>query len=243
MICRHNLRMTKKSGFGHAMMLLIAMAVSPTALTQVQTCGGGTCGMEDRGNPAPSTSNSNRSQPSSAAPTSNRNAALGGAAALFEGLGNALSGRSSAQNGGETDDDDSDGADAVATKHAADAQKSLSNDPSLNPFGNPAPGPLISNSGSGGPSSSQTTNSQPLDPDADYDGKPCRYFTRGNDQAHLNYYSNNAMSIYGGRVYKCVSGVWRYLEPSSVLGDADQQRLEASKQESSSVNTDTLESD
>ncbi|WCM48960.1 hypothetical protein OH720_18285 [Pseudomonas sp. WJP1] len=93
-----------------------------------------------------------------------------------------------------------------ARKNRIQVQKSKQ-DPTLNPWANK--GQRNDEPKTEEPKS--MTANQPLDPTNDYDGKPCKYFTKHNDDAHLYYHQDGAIVSYGERVYECSGGRWRYL--------------------------------
>ncbi|MFC4277683.1 hypothetical protein [Achromobacter aloeverae] len=83
-----------------------------------------------------------------------------------------------------------------------------SQDKSLDPWANNKAGQP---SGQKAPQSQPTkTSQQALDPNANYDGEPCKYFTKHNDAAHLYYHQEGSMVSYGDRVYQCTGGRWRF---------------------------------
>jgi len=83
--------------------------------------------------------------------------------------------------------------------------------------------------------SPQSQNALPLDPSADYDGQPCKYFTKTSDEAHLLYHSDGAMVSYGGRIYSCKGGTWQFRTTSDHFWGTNQQlnAMEAAQVENS----------
>ena len=72
------------------------------------------------------------------------------------------------------------------------------------------------------------------DPDEDYTGKSCSYFTRPPVEANggrLNYYANGSRVAYGRQVYLCEGGTWSNLGPTKHFPPADVARLQAARQE------------
>lgn len=67
------------------------------------------------------------------------------------------------------------------------------------------------------------------DPSANYAGKPCEYFTRPSDEAHLNYYANGATVVYGDKAYQCIDRRWRYKHPANVYTDEVRRQYDAVK--------------
>ena len=79
---------------------------------------------------------------------------------------------------------------------------------------------------------------QKLDPDADHDGKGCAFFTKPavtNDGGRLNYYGEGAYVVYGKWMYKCEYGRWSNMGPTRLWSKADVERLNAEKQETSTL--------
>ncbi len=60
------------------------------------------------------------------------------------------------------------------------------------------------------PASNPPQKAKPKDPQLDYAGKPCEYFTRPSDEAHLNYHRDGATVAYGNNIYVCDEGRWRF---------------------------------
>lgn len=59
----------------------------------------------------------------------------------------------------------------------------------------------------------------PLNPSADYSGKPCSYFTRApvEDGVRMNFYASESCVSYGEISYECVSGRWVKKGPEVVF--------------------------
>lgn len=74
---------------------------------------------------------------------------------------------------------------------------------------------------------SNISNTKPKDPNQNYAGKSCEYFTRPSDEAHLNYHSDGTVLSYGNNVYKCESRHWRLLTTRDKYW-APTERLDAS---------------
>lgn len=74
--------------------------------------------------------------------------------------------------------------------------------------------------------------SQPKDPNADYDGQSCSFFTRpALEEGRMNYYAPGACAAYGGIAYKCQDtlpnkGRWKKLGPNSVFFCKTAQEVE-----------------
>lgn len=109
-------------------------------------------------------------------------------------------------------------------------------DPSLNPWSDgptfqrrantppatPDPAPRVVSSPSKPP-----PPPKPKDPDQNYAGKSCEYFTRPSDEAHLNYHADGTVLSYGKYVYKCENRRWKYLTTRDKYW-ASTERLDAS---------------
>ncbi len=129
-------------------------------------------------------------------------------------------------------------AEARAKQQEADYQRNrdrlkqgYSADPALNPWGNPSNRNKPRNGQADAPASAAPPKAAAKDPGLDYAGQACEYFTRPSDDAHLNYYSEGATVVYGGRVYQCRDGRWAFRYPETVLSARDRVRLSATQQE------------
>ncbi len=73
-------------------------------------------------------------------------------------------------------------------------------------------------------------NAVALDPEADYSGTSCRYFTCNavrKDQSGLNYYADGSFVIYGERAYECHNRRWHLKGPAGAwLPQAKNRRAE-----------------
>lgn len=69
--------------------------------------------------------------------------------------------------------------------------------------------------------------SNPKDPSVNYNGKSCSYFTKNNDEAHINSYADGVFRLYGDRYYMCENGRWKYLRNRSTLTPAEIRSSEA----------------
>ncbi|WP_256815063.1 MULTISPECIES: hypothetical protein [Pseudomonas] len=106
--------------------------------------------------------------------------------------------------------------------------RKASEDKSLNPWANKKPAQSTPQKLQ--QASHSKANPQPLDPDVNYDGQPCKYFTKHNDDSHLYYHQEGAMVSYGNRVYQCTGSRWRL----KVFADkfwADPKAISAEKTE------------
>jgi hypothetical protein len=110
--------------------------------------------------------------------------------------------------------------------------KNSLSDKSNNPWSTDAP-KLDKNGGSPQPPSSQSgqpTQVSVKDPSQDYSGKPCEYFTKKSDDAHLYYHRDGATVAYGKNIYVCDAGWWRFRTTTDRYW-APVRNIEASKLE------------
>lgn len=67
-----------------------------------------------------------------------------------------------------------------------------------------------------------TSQFSPKDPNADYTGKSCAYFTKPEvevDGGRMNYYSNDSIVCYGSRMYICKARHWAFRGPCTSFKD------------------------
>jgi hypothetical protein len=93
------------------------------------------------------------------------------------------------------------GTSADFNQYATGGRPSVNHPASADPFGDD-PGP-----------SSTSTAGYPKDPDADYTGQSCSYFTRPSDSAHHNFYHEGSWVAYGSYMYRCQDGHWAKAGP------------------------------
>lgn len=63
--------------------------------------------------------------------------------------------------------------------------------------------------GTSGGAAGSAAGGGPLDPDQDYSGQSCAYFTRpAAQEGRLNYYADGSFVIYGAYAYECVNRRW-----------------------------------
>lgn len=122
---------------------------------------------------------------------------------------------------------------------AQERLRSVANDPNLNPWldkkqDQTLSAPKIANGQTKPPSKAASS----LEPDKNYDGQPCHYFTRPSDEAHLNYHRDGQMVKYGDNIYECKDGRWRFRVNSDSFWGTKQalDSMDASRLESSPLN-------
>ncbi|MDH1255989.1 hypothetical protein N5C67_25460 [Comamonas thiooxydans] len=68
---------------------------------------------------------------------------------------------------------------------------------------------------------------KPKDPNVNYAGQSCSYFTREHDESHVYSYADGVFRLYGDNYYICEGGYWKFLRKRNTLSREEIRRSDA----------------